>query len=60
MSALRAAGVEQEIVKVPKSQIVIALVGPQPAAARIDFEEDLTINQQREKLLRGSPIRRAV
>ena len=52
MPALRATGVEQEIVKVPKNQIVIALVGPEAAAARIDFEEDLTIDQQREKFLR--------
>ena len=58
MPALRATGVEQEIVKVPKNQIVIALVGPEAAAPRIDLEEDLAIDQQGEKLSswKNSPL----
>ncbi len=49
--AFRAAGVEQQIVKVPKNEIVVALFRSQPGAAGgVDLEEDLAIHQQGEEL----------
>ena len=49
--ALRAARVEQKIVKVPKNEVVVALGRPEAAVAgSIDLEKDLAIHQQREKL----------
>ncbi len=52
LAAFRAVGVEQEIVKVPKSQVVAALGRPQPVAAGgVKPEKDLAIHQQSEKLV---------
>jgi len=50
LAAFRAVGVEQEIVKVPKSQVVAALAGrsPSPLAAS-SLKKDLAIHQQSEK-----------
>jgi hypothetical protein len=49
--ALRAARVEQEIVKVPEQEVVVALGCSQPTvASRLDLEQDLAIHQQGEKL----------
>ena len=51
MPAFRAARVEQEIVKVPKHEVVVALGGAQAAVAGgVDLEKDLAIHQQGEKL----------
>ncbi len=48
--ALRAACVEQEIVKVPKNECVIAFGRPQSAAVgNIDLEKNLAIQQQSQK-----------
>ena len=63
MSAFRAARVEQEIVKIPENEIVVALVRPQAAVAgSVDLEQDLAIDQQGEQLeprktvLRGGAV----
>jgi hypothetical protein len=49
--ALRAAGVEQKIVKVPNNKSVVTLGRPQPiAAGGVDLEKDLAVDQQGEKL----------
>ena len=51
LSACRAAGVEQKIVKVPKNEVVVAFGPSQAAVARgVDLEKDLAIHQQGEKL----------
>src|SRR6266550_8717626 len=51
LSAFGAVGVEQQIVKVPENQVVVAFGRPQAVAAGgIDLEEDLAIHQQSEKL----------
>src|ERR1700752_3779457 len=47
--AFRAARVEQKIVKIPKNEIVITLGRPK-AAAGVDLEKDLAIEEQGEKL----------
>src|SRR5450631_2639099 len=50
LSALRAVGVEQEIVKVPKHEVVVALGRPEALVVRgVDPEKDLAIHQQREE-----------
>ncbi len=52
--AFRAARVEQQIVKVPENEIVVALVRSKPGAAGgADLEEDLAIHQQSEELQSG-------
>ena len=49
--ALRAARVEQKIVKVPKNEVVVTLGRAQAAVVGgIDLEKDLAIHQQGEKL----------
>ena len=48
--ALRAARVEQQIVKVPKDEVVVALARSQAAVAGIDLEQDAAVQQQREQL----------
>ena len=51
MATLRAARVEQEIVKIPQDEVVVAFGEPEIVAARrIDFEKDLAIDQESEKL----------
>jgi len=49
--ALCAARMEQQIVKVPKNQVVVTLGRPQATvASRGDLEQDIAINQQGENL----------
>ena len=47
---LRAARVEQQIVKVPKYEVVVALGRSPAAVAGIDLEQDAAVQQQREEL----------
>ena len=55
MAAGRAARVEQQIVKVPKHEVMIALDGSEVAVAGgIDLEKDLAIRQQGEELNPGT------
>jgi len=50
LSAFRAVGVEQEIVKVPKHKVVVALGRTEALVVRcIDPEKNLAIHQQREE-----------
>src|SRR5262249_51988402 len=57
VSAFRAARVEQEIVKVPENEVVVALGRPQPTvASRVDAEQDLAIHQQGEELNPGKAV----
>ena len=57
MPARRAARVEQQIVKIPENEVVIALGRPQVAiAGGVDLEQDLAIRQQGEKLDSGKTI----
>ena len=51
LTTCRAAGVEQEIVKVPKNEIVVTFGPPQAiVASGVDLEKDLAIHQQGKKL----------
>ena len=51
VSALRAARVEQKIVKIPKNEVVITLGCSKAIFVRhVDLESDLTIHQQSEKV----------
>ena len=51
LPALRAARVEQEIVKVPEHEVVVTLGQSEaPAASSVDLEKNLAIHQQGEKL----------
>ncbi len=51
MPALRAARMEQKIVKVPENEVVVALSRSQAAVGRgADLEKDLAVGQQGEKL----------
>ena len=57
MSAFRAARVEQEIVKIPENEVVVALGRPQAAVAGVvDLEQDLAIHEQGEQLEPGKTI----
>jgi hypothetical protein len=50
LSALRAVGVEQEIMKIPKHEVVVALGRPEALVVRgVDPEKDLAIHQQRKE-----------
>jgi hypothetical protein len=51
VSALRAPRVEEEIVKVPENEVVVALGRPEATVAGgVDLEKDLAIHQQSEQL----------
>ena len=51
MAPFAAARVEQEIVKIPKHQVLVALGKPRTAGASgIDLEQNLAIEQQSEQL----------
>src|ERR1700731_2547491 len=55
--AFRAARVEQKIVKVPKDEVVVALGRSKATfAGNVDFENDLAIHQQSEKLDPRKPV----
>ena len=55
VSAFRAAGMEQKIVKFPKSEIAVALGGPRTfSVAR--FQQDLAIREQSEKRHSRKPV----
>src|SRR5262249_14183138 len=59
--ALGATGVEEKVVEVPKSQVVVALVASEALlAGGIGLEENLAIHQQREKLKSDASIRLAI
>src|SRR5450631_1657145 len=49
VAALGAAGVEQQIVKVPQYEGVVALGRPQPIAGGVGLEKDLAVDEEREK-----------
>src|SRR5262249_5016666 len=53
MPALGAARMEEEIVKVPKDQIVVAFRRSQAFIAARDLEENLAVDQKAEKLDTG-------
>ena len=57
LPALGAVGVEQEIVKIPEHEVVVALGRAQAfAAGGVDLEQHPAIHQQREKLgIPGKP-----
>ena len=51
LTALRAPGVEHEIMEIPEDQIAIALILPKAVAAfRIELEQELALQQQFEQL----------
>ena len=55
--AFRAARVKQEVVKVPEHEVVVALVGPQPAVAgRVELEQNSAFDQQGEQLDPGKAV----
>ena len=50
MAAFGAARMEQEIVKIPKHEIIVALVAAQPlAVSGCDLEENLALKEQSEE-----------
>ncbi len=50
MPTFRAVRMEQEVVEVPKSEVVVALSLSEPAVVtRAHFEKDLAVHQQSEK-----------
>ena len=50
MATLGAARMEQQIVKVPQHEGVVAFVRPQAAVAGVDPKKDLAVDEQAEKL----------
>src|SRR6516165_282997 len=60
LAALRAARVEQKIVKIPEDEIIVTLRPAQVATfAWVDLEQDLAIQQKSEKLNSGKTGRLA-
>ena len=48
---------EQQIVKVPEHEVVVALGGPQAIGVRsVELEKDLAVNQEAEQLHTGKAV----
>ena len=50
MPAFRATRMKEKIVEVPKDEVPVALIDPQPVAPGIGLEKDPTVEEQSEKL----------